>query len=414
VRRKAKVLLAAALLALTAFFLSPLGSVADLGDWILEGKVWQKATFGKDADGNLYLSGTYGAFLFDDNTASWVHREDFNWDSVIVDTDMVYEWERSANTYWLNILTDQGAFVAKTFREESRIAFELRTEPDTILYMSDSLTWHPQMALRVHSFDGRRVWFSLFVSNAMCEGDDVGRLSGFFDVEHKTFGYVPLETLGLDKYPNVTCMIHDGDHLWVGTGITSSYGIRPDAGLFRVDSELASSTVYNVENGSLPSNGVIDVIVDSGVVWISTMEGLSAYKREQDIWDHFQIDHGTASKEANIKGTPWAEWVFGKISEGDRVEPVGLVFSGYPGNYHYIITLNQEVTGWTDWVIDGSTLPEHLYSCPNDTCPRAGPLWGMWYPVDTLNVSNGWYPVCVKKGVVPRDALVFSLSRTIK
>lgn len=402
-------------LAFAAFLLVPLIALGDLGDWVLEGNVWQKANFGKDKRGSLYVNSTYGVFLYDEETDSWNHIEDFDWDSLISKTNMVYEWERAANTYWLNIVTEQGTFVPKTLWRVSRVGFESRSQGDTILYVSDSLDVRGRISIRVHSFDGLRIWFSLFISNAMSEGPDEGVLCGYFDIEQKTFTFVPLASLELENYPNVTCMLYDGKQVWIGTGVTSVYGIRPGVGLFRFDSELVKLDIYNVENRSLPSNGVIDIIADRDAIWVSTTGGLSAYTPEKDVWHHYQIDHAIATGETEVKATLASKWVLDRLSEGECAIPAGMAFSGDPGNYQYIVELKKPVVGWTRHTKGATTTSEYVYSCPSDTCLRAEDFqWGMKYDVDTTSSKNGWYTVKMGKGVVPRDALKFTISRVAK
>lgn len=81
----------------------------------------------------------------------------------------------------------------------------------------------------------------------------------------------------------------DGTLLWIGTG---------DDGLLTFANGAVQSS-YSEESDDLPSDDVRAVSVDDDLdIWIGTSSGASRFKRDRNVWVHFDGEHGLEDADA--------------------------------------------------------------------------------------------------------------------
>jgi signal transduction histidine kinase/ligand-binding sensor domain-containing protein/DNA-binding NarL/FixJ family response regulator len=114
--------------------------------------------------------------------------------------------------------------------------------------------------------------------------------------------------------------------LWFGT---------EDSGLFRYNPEEQTCTRYYYQQsnlGSLPSNGINDLLLRQGKIWIATRKGLSIFDTQQDSFDTYKHD-STDPKSINDDS------VWSLFEDQSKNVWIGTYAGGiniyYPGNRNF-------------------------------------------------------------------------------
>lgn len=118
---------------------------------------------------------------------------------------------------------------------------------------------------------------------------------------------------------NVKGMLADGDLVWVGTS----------GGVIRYELETDNYKLFDVENGSLLSNGVFHLSKIDGKIFVGTYGGgLSVYTPNEKSWKNYNIPDGLADQfvydaQKVANGDIWiATWSgANRIIDGDMDNP---------------------------------------------------------------------------------------------
>ncbi len=138
---------------------------------------------------------------------------------------------------------------------------------------------------------------------------------------------------------NVKAILADGDVVWVGTS----------GGVIRYDIRRDDYRLYNIDSGSLLSNGVFHLGKLGRLLLVGTYGGgLSVYDPEKDSWTNYNIPHGLADQfvydtQLDDRGDLWiATW-----SGANRVRGARL---GDPGAWETFDVANTGGGLPNDWV----------------------------------------------------------------